>query len=168
MKKFLFVFFFITVAYGSNLEWDANTEENLAGYNMYRSTTQGTGYVKLNSSLILCGSNDTSCTKYTDDTIVANERYYYVCTAVNTEDTPLESTYSNEVTYSICSGDVNGDFSRDIMDVVAIANHITENILITGDYLLAADVNQDGNVNIIDVVFLLNYIVGNTPMDDCP
>jgi len=72
------------------LQWDANTESDLAGYNLYRSTSQGSGYAKVNNSLI-------SRASYTDSAIAYGRTYYYVCTAVN--DSGLESGYSNEVAY---------------------------------------------------------------------
>jgi hypothetical protein len=74
------------------LEWDSNPpSDQVAGYNIYRSTQSGTGYVQLNSNLI-------STTTYRDSTIVASLTYYYVCTAENGEG--LESGYSNEVAFT--------------------------------------------------------------------
>lgn len=79
------------MAQSVTLEWDPNSEPDLAGYNIYRSQQSGSGYVKLNSSLI-------QATSYTDDTIQYGVTYYYVATAVNTSG--LESGYSNEVAYT--------------------------------------------------------------------
>jgi fibronectin type 3 domain-containing protein len=70
------------------LDWNNNTELDLAGYNIYRSTTSGSGYVKLNSTL-LTSSN------YTDTNVVNGTTYYYVVTAVDTAG--LESVNSSEV-----------------------------------------------------------------------
>jgi hypothetical protein len=42
------------------LGWDTNSEADLQGYNVYRSTTSGTGYAKVN------GSPVTSGTQYSD------------------------------------------------------------------------------------------------------
>ncbi|MGD1041576.1 MAG: cellulase family glycosylhydrolase [Sedimentisphaerales bacterium] len=70
------------------LNWNNNTEPDLAGYNVYRSTTSGSGYVKLNSSLLT--SSD-----YTDTNVVNGITYYYVVTAVDTAG--LESVNSGEV-----------------------------------------------------------------------
>ncbi len=75
---------------GVTLQWDANSESDLAGYNLYRSGSSGGPYSKLNGSLI-------STTSYTDNTIIAGNTYYYVCTAVNTSG--LESGYSNQESY---------------------------------------------------------------------
>ncbi|GAB4251164.1 MAG: hypothetical protein Kow00109_26940 [Acidobacteriota bacterium] len=79
------------LAQSVTLEWDPNSEPDLAGYNIYRSLQSGSGYVKLNSSLI-------QSTTYTDTTIEYGTTYYYVATAVNTAG--LESGYSNEVSYT--------------------------------------------------------------------
>ena len=75
-----------------NLEWDANSEPDLAGYNLYRSNQSGSGYVRLNGSLI-------TGTSYTDSDIQEGRTYYYVCTAVN--DADLESSFSNEASKTI-------------------------------------------------------------------
>ncbi|MEN6385272.1 MAG: carbohydrate-binding protein, partial [Phycisphaerales bacterium] len=65
-----------------------NIEADLAGYNVYRSTTSGIGYVKLNIS-ILTNSN------YADYSVINNTTYYYVVTATDTNTN--ESEYSSEV-----------------------------------------------------------------------
>ncbi|MHC4468088.1 MAG: hypothetical protein ACYSUZ_01735 [Planctomycetota bacterium] len=36
-----------------SLQWNDNSEGDLAGYNIYRSTTSGTGYTKLNGPLLV-------------------------------------------------------------------------------------------------------------------
>jgi pectate lyase len=71
-----------------SIDWANNSEEDLAGYNIYHSTTHGSGYVKLNSTLLT--SSD-----YTDNTVTNNINYYYVVTAVDTNSN--ESDYSSEV-----------------------------------------------------------------------
>ena len=71
-----------------SLEWDANVEQDLVGYDIYRSETAGVGYVKLNQNLF-------SGATYIDNTVQIGKTYYYVVTASNTSG--LESGYSNEV-----------------------------------------------------------------------
>ena len=69
------------------LDWNDNTEGDLEGYHVYRSTTSGSGYSKLNSSVLVVSD-------YTDHTGVGGESYYYVVTAVDTSWN--ESDDSNE------------------------------------------------------------------------
>lgn len=68
------------------LNWTASTSSNVAGYNIYRSTTSGSGYVKLNSSLV-------TGTTYTDATSQPGQTYYYVATSVDSSGN--ESAYSS-------------------------------------------------------------------------
>lgn len=76
-----------------SLEWDPNTEQDLAGYNVYRSETAGgTAYTKINAAAI-------NGTTYDDTAAQVGRTYYYVATAFNT--TGLESGYSNEVVYFV-------------------------------------------------------------------
>jgi Abnormal spindle-like microcephaly-assoc'd, ASPM-SPD-2-Hydin/Protein of unknown function (DUF1573) len=68
------------------LSWTASTS-TVSGYNVYRSTTSGSGYSKLNASLV-------SNVNYTDSTVQNGATYYYVTTAVDSSGD--ESSYSNE------------------------------------------------------------------------
>jgi hypothetical protein len=68
------------------LNWVASTSSNLAGYNVYRSTTSGGTYTKLNSSLV-------AGTTFTDATCQSGQTYYYAATAVDTSGN--ESAYSS-------------------------------------------------------------------------
>ena len=58
----------------------------------------------------------------------------------------------------IIQGDINGDDSVDILDVVMLVNYI-----LSGDTseLDGADINNDGEVNILDIVALVNIILSN-------
>jgi pectate lyase len=69
-----------------SLDWNDNSEPDFAGYNLYRSTTFGGSYTKLNTSLL-------SDSNYIDNTVSNGTIYYYVVTA--------EDTSSNESVYSI-------------------------------------------------------------------
>jgi hypothetical protein len=68
------------------LSWQASTSV-VSGYNVYRSTTSGSGYVKINSSL-------QGGLAYTDSNLQSATTYYYVTTAVDSSGN--ESTYSNQ------------------------------------------------------------------------
>jgi hypothetical protein len=70
-----------------SLDWNDNGEGDLDGYNVYRSTTSGSGYSQLNGSLV--GSSD-----YIDNSVSNGTTYYYVVTAVDTSTN--ESGYSSE------------------------------------------------------------------------
>jgi len=74
-----------------DLNWTASTS-SVSGYNIYRSTTSGTGYVKLNSSL-------NAGTSYSDTSVTAGSTYFYVTTAVDSSAT--ESSFSNQVQAAI-------------------------------------------------------------------
>ena len=70
-----------------DLNWSPSTS-SVSGYNVYRSTTSGSGYVKLNSSLNVS-------TAFTDNSVTAGSTYFYVTTAVDSSST--ESSFSNQV-----------------------------------------------------------------------
>ena len=72
---------------GIALDWADSTESDLAGYNVYRSTVSGTGYTKINPSLV-------PALAYTDSTVQNATTYYYVTTAVDSSGN--ESLYSND------------------------------------------------------------------------
>ena len=73
------------VAHYVSLNWTASTSSNIVGYNIYRSSTSGGPYTKINA-IVVAGLN------YIDSSVVAGQTYYYVATAV--DNTGAESGYS--------------------------------------------------------------------------
>lgn len=69
------------------LDWDDNTEADLAGYNVCRTTVSGGSYTQLNGAL-LTDSN------FTDNTVVNGTVYHYRISAV---DTAFNQAYAYEV-----------------------------------------------------------------------
>lgn len=69
-----------------SLDWNDNYETNVTSYNVYRSTTSGSGYAALATGLV--------SSSYSDTNILTGATYYYVVTAVN--DVPSESGPSSE------------------------------------------------------------------------
>lgn len=69
-------------------------------------------------------------------------------------------------------GDINKDDRVDILDLLAIVDHITGKKPLTGDAFIAADVapwpNGDGVVNVIDLAQLQNIILNNKYPDGNP
>jgi hypothetical protein len=64
-----------------DLSWDEATDSNggtVAGYNLYRSTTPGGIYTKVNTTLI-------TDNQYDDISVAAGTTYYYVATAVDAD-----------------------------------------------------------------------------------
>lgn len=79
-----------------SLDWADNSESDLAGYNVYRSTTSGSDYTtNVNDSLVL-GST------FTDTGLTNGTTYYYVVTAVDTAGN--ESPYSKEASATPTAG----------------------------------------------------------------
>ena len=76
-----------TTAHSVSLNWTASTSSSVTGYNVYRGTTSGGTYTKLNSTPV-------SGTSYTDTAVQAGQTYYYVCTAVDSSSN--ESVYSSQ------------------------------------------------------------------------
>ena len=74
------------------LRWTASSSPGVIGNNVYRSTTPGGGYSKVNGSLV-------TSNQYTDTSVNGGQTYYYVVTAVATGN--MESGFSNEAAASV-------------------------------------------------------------------
>ncbi len=104
------------------LQWDANTETDLAGYKVYYGT------VSHNYSDSVDVGNVTS---YMIAGLVEGQTYYFAVTAYDNQNN--ESSYSNEISYTIPAVDTDGDGLSD-----------TDEINVYGTDPNAADSDQDG------------------------
>jgi hypothetical protein len=77
----------VTIGHSVSLSWTASSSGNIAGYNVFRSTTSGGSYTQINSSLV-------TTIPYVDTNVTAGQTYYYVTTAVDTSNN--QSVYSNQ------------------------------------------------------------------------
>jgi hypothetical protein len=76
------------IQHSVTISWGASPSSGVTGYNVYRGTTSGGPYTKINSSNIAGLS-------FVDNTVLSGVTYYYVGTAVNST-TGLESGFSNQ------------------------------------------------------------------------
>jgi hypothetical protein len=74
--------------HGIVLTWTTSTAPNVAGYNVYRSTTSAGAYNRLNVAPITGVS-------YTDSAVIAGQTYYYAVTVIDILGN--ESAFSNQV-----------------------------------------------------------------------
>jgi hypothetical protein len=74
-----------------DVRWEAPPQENVVGYNVYRSQTPGGPYTQLNTG----GPYTHEALMYSDLSVVNGQTYYYVVTAVDAYNN--ESDYSAEV-----------------------------------------------------------------------
>ena len=150
----IFVIFILLMAQGFgqqvSLEWDANTEPDLAGYHMYRDSGEGLGRITDTSITI---------TTYTDTELSPATVYTYAATALN--DSGLESEFSNQVRWAYTlRGDSNLSGAITVSDAVAVMRHTSGVELLTGLAFLAADANGDGNISISDAVAIMRHTSG--------
>lgn len=106
------------------LSWNANTENDLAGYNLLRATTAGGPYTQINTALIID-------VMYIDTTVSNDVTYYYVLNAVDTVgNTSTNSTEINATPVApVVSGNVwineihYDNSSTDVGEFVEIAGN---------------------------------------------
>ncbi|MFA5292838.1 MAG: carbohydrate-binding protein [Phycisphaerae bacterium] len=131
------------------LGWNDNTEPDLAGYNIYRSTTSGSGYIKLNSSLL-------SSPDYSDSSVTNTITYYYVVTAVDTSSN--ESAHSGEVT---AIPTIYGDFIvNGIVEIDDLAYLCNLWLVNDCEATTLADIDDDCTVNFYEFsAFANNWMI---------
>ncbi|MBN1766745.1 MAG: glycosyl hydrolase 53 family protein, partial [Sedimentisphaerales bacterium] len=100
-----------------SLDWDDNSESDLAGYNIYRSIN-GAGATRLNSSLL-------TVSEYLDDTVTNFTVYSYVVTAIDTDD--------NESSYSKAKSAVPNDGSLVLLSNEDFVDDTSDWANVTGD-----------------------------------
>jgi hypothetical protein len=83
-----------TLSYSVALTWTASVSANIAGYNVYRGTASAGPYIQLNSGLV-------TGTSFIDNTVAAGQVYYYVTTAMDTNNN--QSAYSTPAQATIPS-----------------------------------------------------------------
>ena len=57
-------------------------------------------------------------------------------------------------------GDINYDFSINILDIITLINYILENNNLDYQLLVVSDLNLDSIINILDIVLLTDIILG--------
>jgi len=60
--------------------------------------------------------------------------------------------------YDVILGDVNGDFSINIQDVILAISFILGNNTPSSEQIIASDINQDGTINVLDIVLIVDLI----------
>lgn len=80
------------------LDWFNNTEADLAGYSVYRATTSGGTFTKLNTTLVINSA-------YTDSSVTQGSSYFYQVSA--SDNTGNESAFSTEIVVTATTGAVN-------------------------------------------------------------
>lgn len=82
------------VVVSASLEWEPNTESDLAGYHIYRGLITG---LPLRDYSTYQKIGTVTETRFVDATGIPGTTYYYVVTAFDTADPSNESEASNEV-----------------------------------------------------------------------
>jgi hypothetical protein len=159
------------------LTWNSNSEPDMNGYNVYRSTTQGGGYAKVNGSLL-------TSPNYADSNLTNGTPYYYVVTAVDLAG--HESTSSSEATatpdYQSCAEALadghrlpadlagTGDCYVTFTDFAVLAGHWLDNTCTGPGNCDGADFEPNGSVDIFDLSEFTNeWLTCNDPANpDCP
>lgn len=137
-----------------SLAWDASTDSDISGYNLYRSDFSGIGFSKINNQLI-------AELTYVDQTAQLGKTYFYVATAVN--EAGLESGFSEEVSVDLTGA---GNPPSAAPDSVVITGSQVVSIAVT-----ANDSDPDGDpLTITDVTpplqgsaFIQDQLIQYTP-----
>ena len=56
-------------------------------------------------------------------------------------------------------GDINGDETLDILDIVLMIN-----MILNSEYSVIADVNSDGSIDVLDIIIMVNILIGGLPI----
>tara|TARA_Y100000588_G_scaffold368210_1_gene435827 strand:+ start:80 stop:1525 length:1446 start_codon:yes stop_codon:yes gene_type:complete len=101
------------------------------------------------SNLLLINNNS-----YLHVSNVNNEPHALILTSKYTEN-PSQEISLHIALYDL-QGDLNGDGTIDVLDIIILVN-----LILFGEYNTNADLNEDGVINILDIVIYRNIILGN-------
>ena len=139
----------------ATLAWDANAEEDLAGYRVFqREEGQAYNYGQPAWEGLLDQLQDPDEPKCTVGGLSDGVTYCFVARAFDTEG--LESLDSNEVCgqpTAIIAGDVDGSGIADAADAVSVLQVLTG--ANAGGAHFDADANGDGEIGLEDAVYIL-------------
>lgn len=66
-------------------------------------------------------------------------------------------------TYSIViKGDVNGNGTIDVFDLLRVQKYILKSVTLNGPYIISADINNDNQVDIFDLLKIQKHILGSS------
>ena len=63
---------------------------------------------------------------------------------------------------AVIYGDVNGDSSIGVLDLLKVQKHILGSSMLSGAAKEAADVNKDGNITVLDLLKVQKHILGDS------
>lgn len=153
---FLFVFWVNSALAGSAiLQWNANTESDLAGYKIYYGTSARTGIDP--KICTMCGYTTKvdvgKVTTYTINNLTNSQTYYFSISAYDTS--ANESAFSSQVSKLISnSADFNSDGRVNSVDFGIMMSNWGSTAR------PASDINKDGIVNSVDFGILMSQWTG--------
>jgi subtilisin family serine protease len=143
-----------------DLDWESPEGEvsDLLGYNMYRYELRTVGNAQVPTDTTKINKELLSSEGFQDVEVVPGKQYFYGYKFVRTNLT--ESDYSKIISATALTaekGDVNGDLTVNVLDVVRTISHII------GEQPKpfieeAADMNSDTQINVLDVVKIISKI----------
>jgi hypothetical protein len=159
-----------------DLDWESPEGEvsDLLGYNMYRYELRTVGNAQVPTDTTKINKELLSSEGFQDVEVVPGKQYFYGYKFVRTNLT--ESDYSKIISATALTaekGDVNGDLTVNVLDVVRTISHII------GEQPKpfieeAADMNSDTQINVLDVVKIISKIttpggrIGSTSSEAVP
>ncbi len=82
---------------------------------------------------------------------------------IQTGDTITITSGDDKVTYTaVIYGDINGDNSITVLDLLKVQKHILGSSTLNGASKEAADVNKDGNITVLDLLKVQKHILGDS------
>ena len=148
------------LAGSATLNWNANTESDLAGYNVYYGTSPRTGTNP--KTCTMCGYttkvNVGKVTTYTFSNLTNGATYYFSVSAYDTSGN--ESAFSGEVSKLVCaSGDLDCSGSVGAVDI-QLALNVFLGTETRQEIISRCDLNSDGKTNVVDIQRVINISLG--------